>query len=60
MNIQLSKMAEFMYLNSDPLKIQPVNIDGEIRYNLIGIIDRNDLTEQEVNETLESLYEEVR
>lgn len=55
----LTDKAEYVYLNSDPLDltITGETESGKLRYSITGIIERHNLTEQEVNEILESIYD---
>lgn len=54
-NLHLTDAAQAVYNNSDPLKIVEIESNGEIFYNISGIIERGGLTEEEVNDALESL-----
>lgn len=51
----LTKAAKAVYSDSDPLIIAEFETDNGLRYNISGIIERSDLTSDEVNEALESL-----
>lgn len=57
-SLDLTKVARSVYSESDPLTITEIEReDGTLRYNLSGIIERDDLTADEVNAALEALAE---
>ena len=58
---KLSDKAQQAYDSYSPLRIiHYINIDsGKDCYSLEGVIDRDNMTIQELNETLESLWEEM-
>ena len=57
-NLVLTEAARAVYIDSDPLMITEVEReDGTFRYNISGIIERKDLTADEVNAALEALAE---
>ena len=56
-NLTLTAAARAVYNNSDPLTITEIETDDGFLYNITGIIERNGLTADQVNEALESLCE---
>ncbi len=54
-SLTLSKAARAVYNDSDPLTITEFDSCYGLRYNISGIIERSDLTADEVNEALEAL-----
>lgn len=58
-HLTLSEKAELLYSNTDPLTIAEIETDGGYVYEITGCIDCDGvMTEEEVNEFLESLYDE--
>jgi len=52
-NLTMTKAAEEVYSNSDPLVIKEYETDDGFRYKIEGIIERDDLTAEDVNRLLE-------
>lgn len=57
-NLRMTKAAEEVYNNSDPLVIKEYETDDGFRYKLEGIIERDDLTAEDVNRLLEEYRKE--
>lgn len=57
-NLRMTKAAEEVYNNSDPLVIKEYETDDGFRYKLEGIIERDDLMAEDVNRLLEEYRKE--
>lgn len=58
-NLKLSDKAYTAYSESDPLEIYEDEKECGYRYDMEGIIEEQDMTEKEVNTTLEDLFDET-
>ena len=58
-NLKLSDKAYTAYSESDPLEIYEEEKESGYRYDMEGIIEEKDMTEKEVNTTLEDLFDET-
>lgn len=58
-NLKLSDKAYTAYSESDPLEIYEDEKETGYRYDMEGIIEEQDMTEKEVNTTLEDLFDET-
>ena len=58
-NLKLSDKAYTAYSESDPLEIYEDEKVNGYRYEMEGIIEEQDMTEKEVNTTLEDLFDET-
>lgn len=51
-SLNLNRLAYIVYRDSDPLTITEYDSDSGLRYRLSGIIEADNLTEEEVNDML--------
>ena len=57
-NLELSDKAEKVYADTDPLKIVETMSDGDYVYAISGVVDRDGMTAEDVNDLLESFANE--
>ena len=55
---RLTKKAEAVLADTDPIEIREYLTDEGYRYDVVGCIEDYGLTEDDVNELFEDLYEE--
>lgn len=57
-NLTLTDKAYAFYCDADPMSIYERETDEGFRYALRGFVDCNNLTAEQVNATLEELFDE--
>lgn len=53
--LTLTALAQEIYNETDPITIEEIEDNGEVTYNMYGVIENDGLTAEDVNGALESL-----